>query len=97
MHTVLKPFPYSHDGVAVVVLGAGHSFEPRPDLVEGLERAGLVERVEAADAAQSDAFDPTTATAEELRAFLVQRGVKPHHLTGEAKLRELAAAELAKE
>ncbi|MFP5513344.1 MAG: hypothetical protein ACLGJC_09710 [Alphaproteobacteria bacterium] len=45
----------------------------------------------------SGAFAPAAATVDELRAFLTARGAKPHHLTGEAKLREMAAAELAKE
>ena len=36
-------------------------------------------------------FDPTTADLDALRAFLKAREVKFHHLTGEAKLREMAA------
>lgn len=64
-----------------------------------LEREGVVERYSAEEDAPAapDAFDPAAADAAALRAFLAQRGVKPHHLTGEAKLREMAAAELAKE
>ena len=64
-----------------------------------LEREGVVARhLAEEDATPSpDAFDPSTADAAALRAFLTSRGAKPHHLTGEAKLRELAAAELAKE
>lgn len=69
------------------------------DKADRLEREGVVERLTAeADATTaSGAFDHATATAEELRAFLADRGVKPHHKTGEDKLREMAAAELAKE
>ena len=64
-----------------------------------LEREGVVQRLLAEEDAPTaaDAFDPAAATAEELRAFLTARGVSVHHKTGEAKLREMAAAELAKE
>ncbi|PWC69105.1 hypothetical protein TSH7_01275 [Azospirillum sp. TSH7] len=64
-----------------------------------LEQEGVVERHLAEEDAPAapDAFDPATADAAALRAFLMERGVSVHHKTGEAKLRELAAAELAKE
>lgn len=34
-------------------------------------------------------IDPETATEDEMRAWLTDRGTPPHHRTGEARLREL--------
>lgn len=42
-------------------------------------------------------FDPSAADAAALRAFLTERGVSVHHRTGLDKLREIAAAELARD
>jgi len=39
---------------------------------------------------EAKTFDPETAPLEEVRAFLESHGQKPHHKTGEAKLREMA-------
>lgn len=63
-------------------------------VVEFHEQAEEVEGSEDGDATPS-AFDPSTADADALRAFLEQRGVKPHHKAGEDKLREMAADVLA--
>jgi hypothetical protein len=35
-------------------------------------------------------FDPLTAGLDAVRAFLAERGAKPHHKAGEAKLRDMA-------
>lgn len=42
-------------------------------------------------------FDPATAGIATVRAFLAEQGLKPHHKTGDAKLRELAAQALVGE
>lgn len=104
MHVrVLKPFPYSGDGVRLETLRAGEEVDIRADLAPGLTSEGyigpIIGQPQPTTAAPEPvaAFDPAAADASALRAFLAERGVKPHHKTGEDKLRELAAAELAKE
>ncbi|MFL7901569.1 hypothetical protein ACJ41P_10580 [Azospirillum argentinense] len=94
MHKILKGFPYSPDGVRVVPLAEGDEAEIRAELVDGLAADGFIGPT---GATVASAFDPATADVPALRAFLSERGVKPHHKTGEDKLREMAAAELAKE
>ncbi len=42
MHKVLKPFPYSHDGIKTEMLAEGAQREFQPDLVDGLVAAGLI-------------------------------------------------------
>ena len=37
----------------------------------------------------ASAIDPETATEDEMRSWLTERGTPPHHRTGEARLREL--------
>ena len=98
MHKVLKAFPYSHDGLKVEALSAGAEADIRADLVSGLEEAGFIRPVDAKAPPvnfQTD-FDPATAEETALRAFLEAHGEKPHHKTGEAKLREMAAEILTK-
>jgi hypothetical protein len=45
--------------------------------------------------AAGETFDPETADADALRAFLTERGEAPHPRAGEGKLREIARALLA--
>ncbi|BAI71475.1 hypothetical protein AZL_008370 [Azospirillum sp. B510] len=52
MHKVLKPFPYSHDGIKTEQLAEGVQRDFRPDLVEGLEKAGLIGPPDAKGAAK---------------------------------------------
>lgn len=97
---VLKPFPYSGDGVRIEPLKAGDEVDIRDDLAPGLKAEGYIGpvRQEAAQPVEeTPAFDPSTADAEALRSFLTERGVSVHHRTGLDKLREMAAAELAKD
>ncbi len=97
MHKVLKTFRYSPDGVRVVTLFEGDECEISASVADGLAAEGFIGPVGVAPAPPaSEAFDPSTADADALRAFLADRGVKPHHKTGEDKLRQMAA-ELAKE
>ena len=96
MHKVLKSFRYSPDGVRVVNLSEGDECEISASVADGLTAEGYIGPVGMPDPAP-DAFDIETADADALRAFLAERGVKTHHKAGEDKLREMAAAELAKE
>lgn len=96
MYKILKGFPYSPDGVHVVQLHEGDEAEIRAELASGLETDGLIGPIGEA-ATTIVGFDPSSADAAALRSFLMERGVSVHHKTGEAKLREMAAAELAKE
>lgn len=93
MHKILKSFPYSHDGVCIVQLREGDEADFRAELVAGLMADGLIGPV---GAATIQALDPAAATADELRAFLMERGVSAHHRAGLDKLREMATAELTK-
>lgn len=58
MHKVLKPFPYSHDGIKTELLEEGAQRDIHPDLVEGLEKAGLIGPPDAKSAAKGG--KPTT-------------------------------------
>lgn len=49
------------------------------------------------EAVVTKGFDHATVDAATIRAFLRARGISVHHRTGLDKLRELSAAELAKE
>jgi hypothetical protein len=40
--TVLKAFPYAHDGIRTEMLAAGPDREVRDELVSGLQAAGLI-------------------------------------------------------
>lgn len=107
---VLKDLPYSADGVRISTLPAGQEADIRDDLFKGLKDAGYIRELDGALVAPQPphdalspvggvedgpaAFDATMADLDALRAFLKERGVKFHHLTGEAKLRELAAEAL---
>lgn len=98
---VLKPFPYSGDGIRIEALKEGQEADIRDDLVAGLKDEGFIgpvgqEVAQPVEAVPAD-FDLSTADAEALRAFLTERGVSVHHRTGLDKLREMAAAELAKD
>lgn len=79
------------DGRARGLIGAGVAVEY---VTKPVEAPATV--VVEPEAVVTKGFDPATADAAALRAFLAERGVKPHHKTGEDKLREMAA-ELAKE
>ncbi|CAO99362.1 hypothetical protein D9623_33635 (plasmid) [Azospirillum brasilense] len=97
---VLKPFPYSGDGIRIEALKEGQEADIRDDLVAGLTAEGFIGPVgQVAQPVETvtAAFDPSTADAEALRTFLAERGVSVHHRTGLDKLREMAAAELAKD
>lgn len=103
MHVrVLKPFPYSGDGIRLEALRVGEEVDIRDDLAPGLSVEGYIGPISqpAPTPAVPDpaaGFDPSVADATALRAFLAERGMSVHHKTGQAKLREMAAAELAKE
>lgn len=47
MHKILKAFPYSPDGVRVVLLVQGDKHEIRSDLVSGLKAAELIGPIDA--------------------------------------------------
>lgn len=88
-------------GVAVYVQDADPEIAPVPvelPPVEPDEEPADVEGAldeaaqEVVDEVQTEVtFDVDTATVEELRDFLIARGVTPHHRTGEARLREMVA------
>lgn len=54
-HKVLRDFPYSQDGIAVVLLRAGDVRDIRPELVAGLEREGFIGPAAPEDAAGAGA------------------------------------------
>jgi len=60
--TVLKSFPYAHDGQHVVILSPG-SHEVRDDLVPGLTNAGLLESPKAQKALPGFAVPPAEQAA----------------------------------
>ena len=104
--TILKPFPYSVDGITIrrAVPGGDASLIPA-GLVPGLVREGFMGEAPVAppekpavpsvvpetDLPTTASFDPATAGEPALRAFLAERGVTVHHRAAIAKLREMAA------
>jgi hypothetical protein len=102
---ILRPFPFSRDGVNTEHASPGGDLVDLPDaIVPGLRAEGYVREAKAfsaapenrafASAPENKAGEPDVQSImsdDELRAFIAQRdGKAPHHLTGRAKLIALA-------
>lgn len=62
--TALRAFQYAHDGIHIRTIPEGEAFDCRPELVDGLGRAGYIEPA-ATDAAEKDQVGLEDAGAED--------------------------------
>lgn len=94
--TALKDFPFSRNGIHIERAQEGKPVDVPDDLLIGLIAAGNVAMPDGTTVTDhgnvdrtGNGFDPSTATVEELRAYLTEKSIKFHPNAGLNKLRAL--------